>query len=59
VRDLTATGWQNSITDESIGKAIRSGSKAMGGNAAMPPNPDLSNAQIQSLTRYIRNLGKK
>ncbi len=59
VRDLTATGWQNSMTDESIGKAIRSGAKAIGGNAAMPPNPDLSNAQIQSLTRYIRNLGKK
>jgi mono/diheme cytochrome c family protein len=59
VRDLTAPDWQNSITEESIGRVIRSGAKAIGGNAAMPPNPDLSNAQIQSLTQYIRNLKKK
>jgi cytochrome c oxidase cbb3-type subunit 3 len=58
VRDLTAADWQNSITDESIGKVIRNGAKAIGGNAAMPPNPDLSNAQIQSLTQYVRELGK-
>jgi mono/diheme cytochrome c family protein len=59
VRDLTSAEWQNSISDESIERAIRSGAKAVGGNAAMPPNPDLSSAQVQSLTRYIRNLGKK
>jgi mono/diheme cytochrome c family protein len=59
VRDLTAADWQNSITDESIGKVIRNGAKAIGGNAAMPPNPDLSNAQVQSLTQYIRELRKK
>ena len=58
VRDLTRAEWQNSISDESIGRVIRSGAKAIGGNAAMPPNPDLSNTQIQSLTRYIRDLQK-
>jgi mono/diheme cytochrome c family protein len=59
VRDLTAADWQNSITDQSIAQVIRSGAKAIGGSAAMPPNPDLSNAQIQSLTQYIRELRKK
>jgi mono/diheme cytochrome c family protein len=59
VRDLTSAEWQNSIADEAIDKVIRSGAKAIGGNAAMPPNPDLSNAQIQSLTQYIRDLRKK
>ena len=59
VKDLTAADWQNSITDQSIAQAIRSGAKAIGGNAAMPPNPDLSNAQIESLTQYIRELRKR
>jgi len=59
VRDLTAANWQDSISDESIRRVIRNGAKAIGGSAAMPPNPDLSDAQIQSLTRYIRDLRKK
>ena len=32
---------------------------AVGGTAAMAPNPDLSDAQIDSLTLYIRGLRKK
>src|SRR5262249_16342916 len=59
VRDLTAANWQDSISDESIRRVIRNGAKAIGGSAAMPPNPDLSDAQIQSLTCYIRDLRKK
>jgi len=59
VRDLTAADWQNSITDQSIAQVIRNGAKVVGGSAAMPPNPDLSSAQIQSLTQYIRELRKK
>src|SRR5215471_5423506 len=59
VRDLTAANWQDSISDESIRRVIRNGAKAIGGSAAMPPNPDLSDAQIRSLTRYIRDLRKK
>jgi mono/diheme cytochrome c family protein len=58
VRDLTSANWQNSITDESIARIIRSGAKAVGGSAAMPPNPDLSNSQIQALIQYIRTLRK-
>ena len=58
VRDLTSPGWQDSISDETIGKVIRSGAAAVGGTAARAPNPDLSDAQIQSLVRYIRGLRK-
>jgi len=58
VRDLTSPAWQDSTSDETIRKVIRSGAAAVGGTAAMVPNPDLSNAQIQSLVRYIRGLRK-
>jgi mono/diheme cytochrome c family protein len=56
VRDLTSPAWQDSTSDETIGKVIRSGAAAIGGTAAMVPNPDLSDTQIQSLTLYIRSL---
>ncbi len=56
VRDLTSPAWQDSTSDETIRKVIRSGAAAVGGTAAMAPNPDLSDAQIKSLTEYIRGL---
>ena len=59
VRDLTNPAWQDSISDETIGKVIRSGAAAVGGTAAMAPNPDLSDAQIYSLTLYIRSLRRE
>jgi mono/diheme cytochrome c family protein len=58
VQDLTNPGWQNSTSDETIGLVIRNGAKSVGGSAAMAPNPDLSEAQIQSLVLYIRGLRK-
>jgi mono/diheme cytochrome c family protein len=58
VRDLTNSAWQDSTSDETIRKVIRNGATAVGGAAAMAPNPDLSDAQIQSLVRYIRELRK-
>src|ERR1700733_99104 len=56
VRDLTAPSWQDSTSDQTIQSAIRNGAQAVGGSAAMAPNRDLSDAQIQSLVRYIRGL---
>jgi mono/diheme cytochrome c family protein len=56
VRDLTNPAWQESTSDETIGSVIRNGAPAVGGSVAMVPNPDLSDAQIQSLVRYIRRL---
>ena len=58
VRDLTNPAWQDSTSDETIRNVIRNGATAIGGAAAMAPNPDLTNAQIQSLTLYIRSLRK-
>jgi mono/diheme cytochrome c family protein len=58
VQDLTNPAWQDSTSDETIRSAIRNGAKAVGGSAAMMPNPDLSGAQIESLIRYIRALRK-
>ena len=59
VRDLTSPAWQDSASDETIRKVIRSGALAVGGAAAMAPNPDLSDAQIVSLTVYIRSLRRE
>jgi mono/diheme cytochrome c family protein len=56
VRDLTTPSWQDATSDETIQSAIRNGAQAVGGSAAMAPNRDLSDAQIQSLVRYIRGL---
>jgi mono/diheme cytochrome c family protein len=56
VRDLTSSSWQDSTSDDTIRSVIRNGAQAVGGNAAMAPNRDLSNAQIQSLLQYIRKL---
>jgi mono/diheme cytochrome c family protein len=58
VRDLTSPAWQDSTSDETIRSVIRNGAQAVGGSAAMTPNLDLSDAQIQSLVRYIRGLRK-
>jgi mono/diheme cytochrome c family protein len=59
VRDLTTSPWQDSTSDETIQSVIRNGAQAVGGSPAMVPNRDLSDAQIQSLVRYIRGLRLK
>jgi mono/diheme cytochrome c family protein len=56
VRDLTNPSWQDSTSDETIRSVVRNGGQAAGGSIAMAPNRDLSDAQIQSLVRYIRQL---
>ena len=58
VRDLTTPSWQDATSDETIQSVIRNGAQAVGGSAVMAPNRDLSDAQIQSLNRYIRGLRK-
>jgi mono/diheme cytochrome c family protein len=56
VRDLTSPSWQDSTSDETIRSVVRNGAQAIGGSVAMAPNRDLSDAQIQSLVQYIRQL---
>ena len=59
VRDLTNPTWQESTSDETIRAVIRNGARAVGGSAAMAPNPDLTDEQIASLVQYIRSLREK
>jgi hypothetical protein len=36
---------------------IQGGGVAIGESGAMPPNPDLTQEQIQSLVSFVRSLG--
>jgi mono/diheme cytochrome c family protein len=58
-RDLSDPTWQNSTSDEQILKVIRNGGLAVGKSAGMPPNLDLTDAQVQTLCLFIRSLGPK
>ncbi|HEY0794121.1 MAG TPA: c-type cytochrome [Chthoniobacterales bacterium] len=57
-RDFTDPAWQRSATDDRIRKVIRKGGEAVGENAAMPPNPDLQNDQVEGLLAFIRSLAR-
>lgn len=57
-RDLTDSNWQQSVSDEQIGKVIRNGGPVIGKSPAMPPNPDLTDTQVQALSQFIRTLEK-
>ena len=56
-QDLTDPNWQKSNTDDLIGTVIKEGGAAIGKTGAMPPNPDLTKEQIQSLVAFVRSLG--
>jgi len=55
-RDFSDPKWQDSVTDEQIGKAILSGGLAVGKSAIMPPNPDLKgkDEMIKALVKHVR-----
>jgi mono/diheme cytochrome c family protein len=58
-QDLTDPGWQRTVNDEQIRTVIRAGGAIMGKSGAMPPNPDLSDADLNSLVGYVRLLANK
>src|ERR1700722_17316691 len=58
VRDLTNPSWQDSTSDETIRSVVRNGAQEVGGRIAMAANREFSDAQIQSLVRYICQLRK-
>jgi len=58
-QDLTDPNWQHSVTDEQIKTVIRSGGAILGKSGAMPPNPDLTNDDLNSLLAYVRQLAGK
>lgn len=53
------TEWQKSVDDDHIMKVIKYGGAAVGKSAAMPGNPDLSDAAVVSaLKDVVRGFGK-
>lgn len=52
--------WQNSVSDQTITKAIMYGGSAVGVSAAMPANPDLVNQPdvVAAIVQQIRAWGK-
>jgi mono/diheme cytochrome c family protein len=57
-QDLTDPNWQKSNSDDLIGVVIKQGGVAIGKTGAMPPNPDLTQEQIQSLVAFVRSLAR-
>ena len=55
-QDLTDPSWQRSVTDDQIKTVIRAGGAIIGKSGAMPPNPDLTNEDLNSLLEFVRHL---
>jgi mono/diheme cytochrome c family protein len=55
-QDLTDPTWQRSVTDDQIKTVIREGGAIIGKSGAMPPNPDLTSDDLNSLVSYVRHL---
>ncbi|MBV8098994.1 MAG: cytochrome c [Verrucomicrobia bacterium] len=55
-QDLTDANWQRSTSDDRIRSVIQGGGAAIGKTGAMPPNPDLTQEQIQGLVAFVRSL---
>lgn len=59
-RDYTDPGWQKTVTDEEIEKAIVYGGAALGKSAQMAPNPDLQAKPgvVAALRERVRQFGQ-
>ena len=55
-QDLSDANWQRTTSDDRIRSVIQGGGTAIGKTAAMPPNPDLTQEQIQGLIAFVRSL---
>ncbi|MBV8212349.1 MAG: cytochrome c [Verrucomicrobia bacterium] len=55
-QDLTDSNWQRTTSDDRIRSVIQGGGPAIGKTGAMPPNPDLTQEQIQGLVAFVRSL---
>jgi len=53
---LDTDGDGTTGTDVDLANVIRNGAARYGGNAAMPPHPDLSDSEVADLVAYIRSL---
>jgi len=59
-RDYTNKAWQNTVSDEQIGKTILYGGAAVGKSPAMPSNPDLDSKpqMVAALVKVVRSFGQ-
>lgn len=55
-RDLTDRSWQASVSDAQLREVIVGGGLARDMSANMPPHPDLSEQQLDTLVRHLRAL---
>ena len=55
-RNFTDPQWQQATPDAKIRKVIKQGGPSVGESSAMPPNPDLSDVQVDALTVFLRSL---
>ncbi len=55
---LDTDGDGKTGTDTDLANVIKNGAGKYGGNAAMPPHADFSDADIDNLVAYIRSLKK-
>lgn len=59
-RNYTDPAWQQSVTDETIRKAIIEGGPAVGKSALMAPNADLADKPVvlDELVKIVRGFGQ-
>lgn len=55
-RNHTDPVWQAATTDDSLRKVITMGGLAIGLSPTMPPNPQLTGDDLESVVQYIRSL---
>jgi len=55
-RDFTDPRWQQATSNAKIQRVIKQGGQSVGESSAMPPNADLSDAQVDALTVFLRSL---
>jgi mono/diheme cytochrome c family protein len=55
-RDHTDGAYMNKLSNEHLHKVIKQGGAAVGKSPIMPPQADLSDAQIQDVIAFVRTL---
>jgi len=58
-RKYADKGWQASVTDDYLEKAIKFGGAGVSKSPAMPGNPDLSPEVIKALKDIVRAFGQQ
>ena len=57
-RDHTDGAYMNKLSNDHLYKVIKQGGTAVGKSAIMPPQADLSDAQIQNIIAFVRSIAQ-